>query len=322
MKPLARRLAGLVLGCCCASAFAQTAMETAAALRNSLAICLKELARTLPQLQLQQPLDLRKNCPALAVSLDESYAEIPFDKPSTWLSTLQELHDYRVLLDSYRLQPATTKKLNLAALPQLLRQTLQDHPAPAPPPWWHRFTEWLKHLLGNDDIKPPDWLARLAKKLLPPAWLAEWLLRVCVGLLVLGALVLVANELRHSGVRRRWRGGRHHVAYQAGDLTAHAVLTLEAARQLAPHAQAPGFLRAVIATLTARGLLPAERGYTNREYLARLRGVPASGIGAFTRIIEGAEAVLYGQQQLDAATTEHLYRDAQQLLMLRSVQYD
>lgn len=322
MKRLARRLAALLLCCACASASARTAVETAAALRAALAICLDELARTLPRLQLQQPLDLRKNCPALADALDESYRVIPFDKPSAWFTTLQELHDYRVLLDGYRSQPATAKKLNLAALPALLRQTLQDYSPPAPPSWWHRFIEWLKQLLGNSDIKAPGWLAQALQKLLPPQWLAEWLLRISVVLLVLGALALVANELRHSGVRRRWRRAPHHPTGAARASTGDAALTLAAARQLALQAQVPGFLRAVIAAFTARGLLPNERGYTNREYLARLRDIPPTGIGAFARIIDGAEAVLYGQQALDRATTDRLYKDAQQLLMLRGLHYE
>lgn len=323
MKRLARRLAALLLGCCCAAASAHTAVETAAVLRTALAVCLGELARMQPQLQLQQPVDLRKNCPALAVALDEGYTDIPFDKPSTRFTSLQELHDYRVLLDGYRSQSATAKQLNLAALPSLLRQTLQDHPAPSPPSWWHRFIEWLKQLLGSNDIKPPDWLAQALKKLLPPQWLAEWLLRISVALLVLGALALVANELRHSGVRRRWRGAPpHHPTGATSESIGDAVLTLAAARQLALQAQAPGFLRAVIAALTARGLLPNERGYTNREYLARLRGVAPAGSGAFARLSEGAEAVLYGQQQIDRATTDRLYEDARQLLMLRGTHYE
>jgi hypothetical protein len=141
--------------------------------------------------------------------------------------------------------------------------------------WWARTRAWLRNLFAStDEAADEGWLGRMTGHSGVSQTVLELVSYIALALVVVLTLVIVANELRVSGVwggdkRRRGgvRGAGSRTATAAG-LGGAAPLDWEGV-QSSPLAQRLGLLfELVIARLNERGGARLSRGLTVRELLS------------------------------------------------------
>ena len=191
----------------------------------------------------------------------------------------------------------TAPRPGRAALQGVLA-TLPQHRAEAVSVWdriLDRAWEWLKTtLIGEGPDGRKGFLARWLDKFEMPGWVWDWTRYLTWAVLLLGALAVVVNELRHAGAFRR---AGHRDAGRPEP---------PAGAQGRPVSQPPngadtalpgdpsGLLRLVLARL--RQLHPGLFGptRTHRELLVSAQRVQSERQPALRALVDGAERVVYG----------------------------
>ncbi|MBN1240512.1 MAG: hypothetical protein JXB36_18560 [Gammaproteobacteria bacterium] len=162
---------------------------------------------------------------------------------------------------------------------------------------WDRFVEWLGNLLEPESGEDGFW-DRLDGFRIPPSWV-PWIVRVIGVAIVLGALAVLVNELRHAGVLSR--GGGRRRARRRGS-AAEALAASRVDWRSAPPRRQPALLLAVILDrLRARGALASGDGLTHRELVAAAGALTPPQRSSFASVAGAAERVTFGGWQPQAA---------------------
>jgi len=234
-------------------------------------------------------------CPDLAPTLAASpWAEwLPHD----WNQTGNQLSagglaDLRTLLLRYgSAAPAPAHPPSVARLGSILATLAAAHDSHAG--WWERFKHWLRGILARrEEVPESDWLQRL----LGGGSLPTAVIWVTLGLVVLLAGAIVANELRLAGVLRapRRRAGR---AVSAAAASGPGLHELEQADVL----QQPRLLLELIAAqLSTQQRLPPARALTVRELVRAARLADAEDRARLDALGGACERMRYANGVLPA----------------------
>lgn len=302
-----------------AAFFTIAAFEVGASVRLELSeAALKSCQTTLQQILVSEghtpshPFDLERHCPDLAASLDDDDTRVvELDATS-----VEGLRDLRSFIAGFEREPSAAQnfRLDLDRVDALLAEVLVEENIDDT--LWDRFLRWLEQYVKDGESSGfkrfVDWLEELD----PPPWLGDVIIKICVVLIVLLALLVIGNELRLSGLLRRVR--REHeskVSATAGEaLQRKRTPTLDELRGLPPRQLAAGILELVTATLAERGWLSSSSSLTNGE-LVRQMGQRRNALGeSFANLVVGIEKILYGDRQLDDETRARLVAAAGELI--------
>lgn len=222
-------------------------------------------------------------CPDLARRLDQAglSAWLPRDwkKAGNDLSSggLRELGNLLAMEDrDSATSPAPAHQPNVSHLPAVLAG-LAGGDVTEGRGWWARTKAWLRDVFERREEEDDSWFSRVVEQSGFSQAVIELISYIALALVVVLAIVIVANGLRVDGVLGRlWRryitGRRVRVPAPAGRRDA-TVLTWDDVHE-APPAQRPRMLLQLItARLTEEGRLPQSRALTVRE-LARLARLP------------------------------------------------
>jgi hypothetical protein len=263
------RLAPFLLVCCLeAHGAAWTELSEA---------CLEELGRAEESVG-----SLDSVCPELSEALRaDPWSEL-LTRPPEALSA-RSVIELSAMAEHYQ-RPARGPRVDAGKLDA----TLAGLPAPAveePRSVWERITEWLRGLLGDGGEGLPGWLEQFTL----PDRAVMWIWYTSVAIIVILAVAIVANEIRHH-TRRRVAAGAAKVSQTGGD---PAETTLEALAGRSPREQLEAMFRVIISRLQAAGALPRRPSLTHREIAATPK-LSERQRGAVSAISSAAERVVYG----------------------------
>lgn len=225
-------------------------------------------------------------CPGLAVSLEEHpWRSLLERSPGNWtvgdaqgLLGVQEAYEELNAVTSLR--PENVDAI-LADLPLFEEDKLT---------LWDRLMSWLSEKLGDEEGGLPDWWPDVNVA----SWVFDWILYVCIALVVLLAVGVVVNEvIQHRKGRRR---AADPAAWQTFDYGAETGLTF-ADVQRAPLWEQPGMLL----ELLVRALQKQDRqrhpflfrpGMTPRKIVAVTRNLPQTEV--IGELAAAAERATYG----------------------------
>lgn len=222
-------------------------------------------------------------CPDLARRLDEAglAAWLPRDwkKPGNDLSQggLRELGNLLALQgrDS-AISPARGHQPDVSHLRAVLAGFAAGNAAEGHG-WWARTKAWLRDVFERREEEDDSWFSRVVGQNGLSQAVIELISYVALALVVVLAVVIVANELRMDGVLGRlWRryGVRRRAAVLVEAERGGADVPTWDEVQRAEPTQRPRMLLELIASrLTEDGRLPQSRGLTVRE-LTRLARLP------------------------------------------------
>jgi hypothetical protein len=166
---------------------------------------------------------------------------------------------------------------------------------------WQRFRTWLRRMLTPGRRGSTPWLAEWLEQLTPGKLLRDVLLWSLMGAIVVAAVVVVARELRVSGLH--WaRPLRRRNPQPMSDAVAAPVEGVGTWRQFDVTQRPAALFRHVAALLAAAGRLPAPRGYTHRELRQRAQLDAPAERAAWNALARVAERQIYApRDQPDAA---------------------
>jgi hypothetical protein len=221
-------------------------------------------------------------CPDLARRLDEAglSAWLPRDwkRPGNDLSSagLRELGNLLALEDrDSAALPARSRQPDVRHLQAVLAGLAGSDGSEAHG-WWARTKAWLRDVFERREEEDDSWFSRVVAQNGFSQAVIELVSYIALALVVVLAVVIVANELRVDGVLGRlWRG---HVTRPRVTVPARAegegptVLSWDSVHDAAPLQRPRMLLDLIAARLTEEGRLPQSRGLTVRELtrLARL----------------------------------------------------
>ena len=263
-------LFGLLISTGAATAPVQSALET-----------LESCARRLnPDVDLGYDRIIAR-CPMLERRLDESGLSVwlPTDwsRPGNDLSAggLRELHEL-LTLEARVTAPVGARKPGVGRVPEILAGLTRVDDAQGG--WWARTRAWFRDVFASQGAPASDegWLDRMIGQSGVSQTITELVSYAALALVVVLALVIVANELRVGGA---WGGGRLRRWFVARSLVTGGAGTggLEASGTLsgwdevleAPLAGRLGvLLDLVVARLNEVGGVRLSRGLTARELVS------------------------------------------------------
>ncbi len=282
--------------------------------KAQLEACIEEFSGAPQGAEEERPIVLSASCPGLSSAFERAPVKPLLDQglgPTTSLSQLRDLH---ALLTAYEAPYKVTNVFDYDGLQDLLARTLIEASSPNPS-WWQRFLAWLSHVLEQPRSGENPWLVDFLKRLVPLEWLIRWLLLGAMILIVVLALMVIVNELRHAKLTSWWKKRRRDRirTTDQGTSPRPRTWTWEEVVALPPGRQPGALLRFIIHRLVQQGLLPNNFSLTNGELLARLYVVDQQRAGHFRTLVLGAEPVLYGNRPPEHAHLEGLVHAADQL---------
>ena len=215
-------------------------------------------------------------CPDLTSQLDHApwSAWLPADwKASGNDLSAASLRDLRSLITRELQTRPGARTAQVASLKPILGQLdLQTENQGA----WARFNAWLRDAFTPGEQDPREgWLSRLFGLVSVSDTVARLISWACLGVVVVLATAIVANELRVAGVftRRRSLGKG---ARRGAPMTAARSIEWEDVQSAPAGERARLLLQLIAARLVASGGLPPAEGLTVRE-LVRVAQLPNSG---------------------------------------------
>ncbi len=271
-------------------------------------------------------------CPDLARRLDA--AGLSGWLPRDWKKTgndlssdgLRELGNLLALEDrDSAVSSARAHRPNVSHLPAVLAGFAGADAAEGRG-WWARTKAWLRDVFEHREEEDDSWFSRVVGRNGLSQAVIELVSYIALALVVVLALVIVANELRVDGalgrfLRRSVIRRRVPVPVEA-ELESASVLTWEEVHQAAP-AQRPRMLLELIASrLTEEGRLPESRGLTVRE-LARLARLPdEADRRRLAELAQMSERVRFSNEPVPDTAVAAVLEDGRLLLERISVAAD
>lgn len=248
-------------------------------------------------------------CPGLTQALAELSGGAPLAAASLKRLNGGSLNDFLQLTAISSTQSATAP--DPAAVGGILRgfSVAPTHQVS----WWDRFKAWcLRWLVPANRKSPSLWMPEWLQKLIPSAATAEVVFYTLLGLIVLGVIYLVRNELRAAGLFQRAKATRSDLGPSFTGAVSTA-LSLEQVLKF-PLAQRPALLFRLLASELARqGRLDRSASLTHREVAARARLEDARERARLVELSHLAELQLYGGAPIDAARSEPVLAEGQAL---------
>jgi hypothetical protein len=178
---------------------------------------------------------------------------------------------------------------------------------------WGRFRQWLERVLERrTDDDPSAWLDRLPQRGALPAFVLETITYLALGLVIVLAVLIVANELRLARVFRRRarapRDGRRASRPSHTPLGWHDV-------ERAPPAEKPAvLLRLVLERMMQGGSLPAASSLTVREIESRAALRDPEDRARLAALTAAAEHGRFAGRPVERAALESALAAGSQLL--------
>jgi hypothetical protein len=252
-------------------------------------------------------------CPQLARRLEEGgwSAWLPRD----WKRTGNDLSagGLRELREMLMREPAITQERfprpRVSQLPAVLASLTPATSAQAG--WWARTKEWLRDVFERSEQESDaGWLARLVGQNGLPQIVLELISYAALLLVVLLAVVIVANELRVSGVGARFRSTFRRRSGPMLDVRSEREEPALDTVGAFPLAQRPQLLlEIVIARLTAASCLPPARALTIRELTRAARLAHEDDRERLSQLARTCERVRFSGLQVSSedlgAAVEH-----------------
>jgi hypothetical protein len=239
-------------------------------------------------------------CPGLEAALVE-LGVAPF-LPEEQRETLglNGLISLQSLLDRYRETPETVA-VEVDSLQSVLDSLQQPAQTEQPLTWFERFKRWLRNAMNRGESSSDPWLSRWLDEHRMSDTMRDVLFYGSVLLVVVLAIIVIANELRivWKGRRKSARApGSEQIAGAGGALASN--LDIEAAAR----GDRPSLVfRMLVATLVKTGRLQTERSLTHRELILRAKFDDPQQRESFNRVADLAERIVYGG---DVVSTDDL----------------
>jgi hypothetical protein len=255
--------------------------------------------------------DLQKRCPELVQKLDWTA-----DSGVLGWTSIEGLRDLRFFEAGFHGWPESRAKfvpdfdgLDALLADVLIEETVEDG-------LWEKFLRWLEQF-AKDDESPEfnrflDWLDDVDA----PPWLGDAILNTSIALILLMALMIIGNELRLSGVLRRFRRPSKMRALDTGmDAApkAHA-MSIDDLGELPSREMAAAVLRIVTETFVDRGWLSPNPSLTNGECVKEIGQRQREFSGPFGDLVNTVETIIYGGRSADEDGRQRLRLSASRMI--------
>lgn len=303
--------AGLTSLLLCLSGMLYAEAKSDRALYQALSDCIEAQFETHAEPRSDLQVELAEQCPDLHKTL----------KANVWLRedlalaeqslTLAELADLRFFVAGRLSTSGQSLKFDFERLPATLAAAYEPEQTLSETNWWQGLLNWLRQRKGDEQQADLRWLEQWLEDLTPSAATTKRLFQGLTAVLVILAVALIGHEIYLA--KRGKPLWRRSLRARAATDPMQSVAA-DALSQPVRSETLPGLLNGCIEHLIANQRLPENRGKTNREFLHYLHTRQDPAAAAFAQLLERAEAVLYGGQQVDAATATACRAAASSLL--------
>ena len=154
--------------------------------------------------------------------------------------------------------------------------------------WWDRMKSWIKDWFSRTGKSDKNWFDEWVRRMSDSTTLLNAILYACMGVVIVGAMVVVFIEMRAAGMLRR----KHPraLARSQGMLGARSIQGPPADSR----SGVPRLLGLLVARLIATRRLQFERTLTHRELVARSLFDTPEQRSAFAQLSQAAESLMYG----------------------------
>ena len=228
---------------------------------------------------------LAEQCPSLDTTLEALGLSRLLDQTERERLDSDALRDLTVLSSQYSVtRPAAGP--SVASLAAIAEQ-VNGKKVAAPLTWWDRLKSWVKDWFSQSGKSDKNWFDEWLRHMSDSTVLLNAILYACMGIVIIGALLVVFLEMRAAGILRRSERrpaqgqtvlGEHHLQGAPAD----------------SRSGVPRLLGQLVARLIATRRLQFERTLTHRELVARSVFDTPEQRGAFARLSQAAEALMYG----------------------------
>ena len=248
---------------------------------------------------LNKELNLLDVCPDLSILL-ATRENKDFIQPTLHSDTsLNRLLDERALRQRPYRTP-TSISTDLALVNLLGKQYSFNARHTEAPGLWQRFKQWLKDNYGTQDEDTNiDWLLELLDGFSVPDWLYKTILYGSIALVIIMAIVIVANEFRHY---KRYKDRDNNLSDDdtLSDIHSLRKLSWDEVQALPLQQKTSALLQYLIQQCIDRQWLPNNNSFTNREFYQRLKKLDADKASQFNQVVNAAEQAIYGKHPLSA----------------------
>lgn len=263
--------------------------------------------------RLNEELDLLELCPDLSILLATRLHADFIQPPLKSDTTLNRLLDEQILRQRVYQTPTSTLT-DLTLVKELAKNYDIDAVNSAELGWWQLFKQWLKENYGNkNEDAGIDWLIGLLDGFSIPDWLLKTILYVSIALIIIFAIIIVANELRHYK-RFKNRATRSNNIDDLTPLHELRKLGLEDIQKLPFNKKTAALLQYLIQQCINRHWLPDNNSFTNREFYRSLKKLDANKALKFNQIVNAAERAIYGNHALNTEELNQLFLITEDML--------
>ena len=255
--------------------------------------------------------NLYKRCPRLAKALAGT-----IDSRDLESTSVEGLLDLRFFESGSRPRPDSNETfapdfdgLDALLAEVLVEETVNDS-------LWDRFLRWLEQFSNNDENAGFNRLLDWLEELDPPPWLGDVILNTSVALILLLALMVIGNELRLSGVLRRYRRAQKlpTPGTDFGAVTRAHEKSIDELRGLPAREMAAAALRIVTDAFVARGWASPSASLTNGELVKEVGQRQRGLSGSFGALVIAIERVIYGDRSASDEERNRLLDSAARLV--------
>jgi hypothetical protein len=229
---------------------------------------------------------LAEQCPNLDATLDTLGLSRLLDPEERERLNSDALRDLVALSSLYSLTRAAPGP-SAASLAAIAEQ-VNGKKVAAPQTWWDRLKSWIKDWFSPSGKADKNWFDEWVRRMSDSTALLNTILYTCMGVVIVGALVVVFIEMRAAGLLRR----------KYPRLMAEPQGTVGERSMSGPLADSrsgvPRLLGLLVARLIATRRLQFERTLTHRELVARSLFDTPEQRSAFAQLSQAAESLIYG----------------------------
>jgi hypothetical protein len=229
---------------------------------------------------------LAEQCPHLDATLDALALSRLLDPEERQRLNSEALRDLVALSSQYS-APRPAAGPSAASLAAIAEQ-VNGKKVAVPLTWWDRLKSWAKDWFSSSGTPAKNWFDEWLRRMSNSTALLNAILYACMGIVILGALLVVFIEMRAAGMLRR-KDARlsapSQEAFGAGAMPAPSADNRSSVARL---------LSLLVARLIATRRLQFERTLTHRELVARSIFDTPEQRSAFAQVSQAAESLVYG----------------------------
>ncbi len=255
---------------------------------------------------LNKKIDLLEICPDLSIFLATRNHNDFIQPPLESKTSLNRLIDEQVLRQQSYTIPTSTRT-DISLVNKIAKHFDFNSTKAKEPGWWQLFKQWLKEKYSNSDEDANiDWLLKLLDGFSIPDWLYNSLLYGSIGLIIIFAIIIVANEFRHY---KRFKDRDYNSIKTDLLPPIHQLqkLSWDQIQHLPLNQKTSALLQYLIQQCINREWLPNNNSFTNREFYQALKKYDANKAFKFNKVINTAEQDIYGKHPLSAEELKQLF---------------